>query len=224
MGLQDFDARSIQPQQGLDKHPCGMFDFNITNTFLAPSKDNQHLMLNVEFTSPAGRIVRNYIVDGSSAQAIEIAQKQLSALCHATNVYRLTYPKDASGNPIFTEAARELRGGRGRMEIGWQKGEEPSAEKPAGGYVEIKKVYDVNGNEPGKSGSAPQPQQATQQQPANNGPAATQQPPQGGWGQQPAQQQPHQQANQAPANQGGGWSPGPAAGSQQQTPPWGAGK
>lgn len=220
MPLQDFDARSVAPQQAGDKHPVGIFDFQITNTYLKPSKDNQHLMLLVEFSSPAGRIERNYIVDGASAQAIEIANKQISALCHATNIFRLTYPKHPDGSPIFDQAARELRGGRGRMEVAFQKGQEPSAENPAGGYVEVRKVFDAAGNEPGKSGAAPQVQQpAQQQQPQQAQPQApmTQQPNGGGWGGgQPAA--PVQQ----PAPAGGGWAPtgnAPAA-----SPPWGAGK
>lgn len=211
MALQDFDARSVQPQQAGDKHPVGMFDFQITNTFLKPSKDNQHLMLLVEFSSPAGRIERNYIVDGASAQAIEIANKQISALCHAVNIFRLTYPKHPDGSPIFDQAARELRGGRGRMEVAFQKGQEPSAENQHGGYVEVRKVFDSAGNEPGKSSAAPQVQQA-QQQPVQQQ-SAPANPPAPAWGgAAPA-------ANPAPA-QGGGWQPGPAQG-QGAAPPWG---
>lgn len=231
MALQDFDARSVQPQQAGDKHPVGMFDFQITNTYLKPSKDNQHLMLLVEFSSPAGRIERNYIVDGASAQAIEIANKQISALCHAVNIFRLTYPKHPDGSPVMDQAARELRGGRGRMEVAFQKGNEPSAENPGGGYVEVRKVFDSAGNEPGKSGGAPQPQPAQQPQQGQQQPM--QQQPGGGWGggQQPAnpapspaaQQpawggQPAAQPQNAPAQ--GGWQPGGAA-PTNAAPPWG---
>lgn len=209
--LQDFDARSVQPQQpsGMGSHPCGMFDFQISNTYLQPSENNKHLMLHIEFQSPAGRHMERFIVDGESAKAIEIANKQISAICHATNVFRLTYPKHPDGTPIFDQAARELRGARGRMEIGYQKGHEPSAEKPEGGYVEIKKYYDVAGNEPGKSGAAPQPIAAQQQAPqTNSNPAPT------AWGNAPAQQQ--QPAPNA------GWQPGPAGGAAPNTPPpWG---
>jgi hypothetical protein len=214
MGLQDFDARSVQPQQpsGMGSHPCGMFDFQIGNTYLQPSENNKHLMLHIEFTSPAGRHMERFIVDGESAKAIEIANKQISAICHATNVFRLTYPKHPDGTPIFDQAARELRGARGRMEIGFQKGHEPTAEKPEGGYVEIKKYYDVAGNEPGKSGAAPQPAQAAQQPaPMQQQPPMTAQ--QGGWG-QPAQAAP--QSNAAPTQSG--WQPGP---SPAANPPWG---
>jgi hypothetical protein len=211
--LQDFDARSVAPQQptGMGAHPCGMFDFQIGNTYLQPSENQKHLMLHIEFNSPAGRHMERFIVDGESAKAIEIANKQISAICHATNVFRLTYPKHPDGTPIFDQAARELRGARGRMEIGYQKGHEPSAEKPEGGYVEIKKYYDAAGNEPGKSGAAPQPVQPTA---APVQPTAAQ-----GWGGAPAAQQ---AANPAPA--GNGWQPGPSAAAPASAPPWGAGK
>lgn len=213
MPLQDFDARSVAPQQAGDKHPVGMFDFQVTNTYLKPSKDNQHLMLLVEFSSPAGRIERNYIVDGASAQAIEIANKQISALCHAVNIFRLTYPKHPDGAPIFDQAARELRGGRGRMEVAFQKGNEPTAENSAGGYVEVRKVFDVQGNEPGKQGAAPQVQQPAQ--PAQQQPPMTQQPNGGGWGSGSTASS----VQQAQPQQTGGWQPGGAP--AQASPPWG---
>jgi len=213
--LQDFDARSVAPQQpsGMSTHPCGLFEFQISNTYLQPSENNKHLMLHIEFSTPAGRHMERFIVDGESAKAIEIANKQIAMICHATNVFRLTYPKHPDGTPIFDQAARELRGARGKMDIGHQRGHEPTAEKPEGGYVEVKKYYDVNGNEPGKQGAAPQPQAA--QQPAQQ----AQQAPNAGWGQRP-QQQPAQAPQQAP--QQGGWAPGPSAGAAPAAnPPWG---
>lgn len=232
MQLQDFDARSVQPQQpsGMGSHPPGMHEFQVTNTWLAPSENNNHLMLHIEFTTPVGRHVERFIVAGISEKAIEIANKQIAMICHATNIYKLSYPKDGNGNPIFDQAARELRGARGRFEIGFQKGHEPSAERPNGGYVEVKKYYDVNGNEPGKQGSAPQPQQASQQ--------PTQQPmqqqPGGGWGNQQPTQNPAPQSNNNPAPQqwggntqpqqqpqGGGWSPQGGNAAPAQNPPWG---
>ncbi len=210
MPLQDFDATKVQPQQpgGMGGHPPGIWDAQISNTGLKPSKNNQHLLLVIEFTTPAGRIEENLIVDGPSTQAIEIAQKQISALCHAVNIYRLTYPKHPDGNPIMDQPARELRGALLKIEIAPQKDKEGKES----GYMEIKKYFDKNGNEPGKSGSAPQPQPATAQQggwgqtpaPAAN-PAPMQSQPGGGWGGNPAPQQPA--ANPAP---GGGWQPGGA--------------
>jgi hypothetical protein len=213
-----FDASQFQPNQGGQGHPVGKFPFNISHTECVSTKDQQGGMFVVTFTSPSGEIKTRYNLWNQNAKAVEIAHGQLSALCHATGVFKLDWQNEGAA----------LRGARGMMEIGYQKGEEPTAEKPAGGYVEVKKVFDVNGNEPGK-GPAPaaQPmQQAPQAQPQMAWPnqpapppgsmqastgfaqqaAPMQQQPNGGW-QPPAQQQAPQQP---------GWTQGAAP----NQPPW----
>lgn len=189
-----LNLQAIPPSQGMDKHPCGMFDFTITNTFLQENKEATGAMLVIEFTTPAGMIVKRYNVINPSPQAVEIANKELSALGHAINIYQVAFPKNPDGSPVMTMAGHTLRGGRGRMEVAYQRGQEPTAEKPSGGYVEVRKVFDAQGNEPGKaSASDLAPMQ-------NNG---------GGWNNNQPQQQPNQPAANPAAN--AGWSSGPAA-------------
>lgn len=213
-----FDATKVQPSQGGTAHPPGRFPFTITNTYAKENSAKDGAMLVVEFTSDAGRIENRYNIWNKSEKAVEIAQKELSALCHATNIFRITFPRDAQGNYDMANAARELRGGRGVMEVAPQTDKEG---KP-NGYVELKKVFDSAGNEPGKQGSAPQPQ------PAQQAPQGQPQANQGGWGAaQPQQQQPaaqgwgNAQPAANPAPQQGGWSPGPAQGAPANPPPWG---
>jgi len=142
-------------------------------------------MLTVELTSDAGSIQHRYNLWNASDTARKIAQEQLSALCHVVGIFQ-----------IGANKGKELIGGQGLMDIGFQKGHEPSAEKPEGGYVELKKVYDRNGNEPGKANAAP----AQQSQPQVSTGFVAQA--------QPAQQQPAQNtANALPANNIGGWQP-----------------
>lgn len=194
-----FDATTVEPSQGGTKHPVGNFPFQIKSTDILPSKDNKSGMFRVTFETPVGTIDRNFNLWHENTQTVEIAQKQLSALCHATGIFKLNWPNKG----------RELVGGRGTLEVGWQKDNEPGSEKggPTGGYVEVKKVFDINGNEPGKSNAAPQPQQP-QQQPM-------QQQPNGGWGAGQPQQQPPQQPSSGPAWGGSAQQP------QNNTPPWG---
>lgn len=194
-----FDATQHQPRQAVDKHPVGKFPFVIKNTECMPTKDQQGGMFVVTFESPAGQIVNRYNLWNSSAKAVEIAHGQLSALCYATGVFRLNMDNQGV----------ELRNARGMMEVGFQKGEEPTQEKPDGGYVEIKRVYDSNGNEPGKA-PAPQAQPQQQNNPPSNWPQQGQQgngsgPPWGNNGTSPA-----------PLPQTGGWQAGPS----QSSPPW----
>lgn len=228
MQIQDFNARNFQPQQGFAGHTPGRWPATISNTYVKPTKDNNGAMLCVEFTSQGGMITNYYNLFNNSAKAVEIAQKELSALCHATGVYDLRWPKDAQGNLQLDQCGRELRNAQCIIDVGPQTDKQGNPTE----YMEIKKIYDKNGNEPGKSGSgaAPQVQQQPQQpgnaqwggpQPSNppNTPSQTWGAPQGqppanpptqpqqpqGWG--PSQGQPPQAQGQP-----GGWQPGPPAG------------
>lgn len=214
----NFDATNIQPQQGVGSHPVGTFPFVVTNTFGQDTKAKDGAMLCVVFTSNIGSITNRYNLFNISEPAMEIAKKELSALCHATGVFKLTILDSNNQLLPYDQWAREIRNARGVMEIG------PQTNDPK--YNEVKKVFDQAGNEPGKPpGSAPQPQgqggggswggnpaQTTTQQPAS-GQAA-------GWQQQPATQQP---AANPPAQ--GGWQPaGGAAPAGGTPPPWAGGQ
>lgn len=217
-----FNANQYEPNQGMSSHPPAQkIPFQITNVGIKENKDKTGGYLEVEFTSQLGSLIHRYNCWNQNPKAVEIAYGQLSALCRAINVYQLDWQNEGQA----------LRGGRGLMDVGYQKGEEPSANNPdVKGYTELKRVYDPAGNEPGKAPANNQPQ--TMQQPQPNGPAPLQQQPGGNWGQsqpqqpQASQQQPNWQqgANQQPsqpqqqAPQGGAWQPG---GGNQQSPPWG---
>lgn len=220
-----FDASKVTPSQGVGGHPPGMFGFQITNTYAKENNSKTGAMLVVEMTSDVGRIENRYNIWNQSTQAVEIAQKELSALCHATGIFRVTFPRLPDNSYDMANAARELRGGRGKMEVAPQVGKDGQPN----GYMEVKKVFDVNGNEPGKQGSAPQPQQPTGQPGGwSNGPTQQPQPqanppaqqPQG-WG-APQQQQPQQQPQAQPQQPQGGWQPqGSQGATAQANPPWG---
>ena len=198
-----FNANQFEPKQSGGGHPVGTrFPFTITGTEIKENAAKDGGYFSVEFTSPVGSIKHNYNIWNKSAKAVEISHGQLSALCRAVNIYQIDWSNEGMA----------LRGGKGLMDVGFQKGEEPTAEKPEGGYVELKKVYDIAGNEPGKP-----PQQAQQPQPSQPQQTAplTQQTG-GGWGNSQPQQQPSQPS---PNQAGGAWQPGGTAGAT--TPPWG---
>jgi hypothetical protein len=132
-------------------------------------------------------------------KTVEIANEQMSAYCHVTGEYNIVDTAQLHNKPFI-------------FEIGFQKGQEPTTEKPEGGYTEVKAIFDINGNSPGKAGSGPQAQAQPVAQPAAQPPAgvaAT-----SGWGApavdtnvaMPAAQP----AAQPAAGNGGGWG-GPAA-------------
>lgn len=198
-----FDASQFTPKQVGASVPPGKYPFQITMTSVVPTKANDGGMFVVEFGTPSGAIAFRYNLWNKSEQAVNIANGQLSALCHATGIFKLDWDNEGAA----------LRGARGMIEVGLQKGEEE------GGYTEIKKVLDANGNEPGKApAAAPQPAQSW------GAPQSTSQPaPQGngGWGAtQPAA------TNLAPAAAPQGWQPGPsnaaapAPSAAPGAPPW----
>jgi hypothetical protein len=195
-----FNANQHVPQQIGGKHPVGnKFPFVITGTEVKDVKEKQNKLFEVTLTSPAGSIKNNYNLWNDSDVARKIAVGQLSALCHATGIFMVNFSDPIKAGPD----GRELLNGKGLMDIGFQDGQGPTAEKPEGGYVEVKKVYDVNGNEPGKGTAQPQQQANPQQQAA---PQVQQ-----GW------TQGANQPNPAP-NTAGGWQQGTSTG---EKPPWG---
>lgn len=204
-----FNANQYEPNQGFGVHPPALkAPFTITNTAIKETKDKTGGYLAVEFTSPQGMITQNYNINNASPKAVEIAYGQLSALCRAVNVYQI------DGN---NECAA-LRGGKGLMDVGYQKGEEPGPNNPdAKGYTELKRVYDLAGNDPSKPA---QVQAAPQGGPAPSGQPMTAQPG-GGWGQGQPNPNPAQQGPQGSQNapQGQTWQPGGAA--PAASPPWG---
>ena len=231
--MQAFDAQQYDPTQGGGSLPVGRHPCIIESSEVKANKANDggYLQLNVKLidgpqTGTTGAYRLNLY--HSNPQTAEIAHRQLSAICHCVGVFNVQDSSQLHNIPFI-------------IEVGLQKGEE-AAQK---GYTEVKKVFDINGNEPGKAGQgapAAQPQQQPaaqggfgQQQPAQqpaaqpqgNAPAwgggqPAQQQPQGApagnapaWGQQPAQQP----AAQQPAQQAGGWQQGGAAPAGDA--PWG---
>ena len=230
--IQAFNAQQYDPTQGGGSLPVGRHPVIIESSEVKANKANDggYLQLNVKLidgpqTGTTGAYRLNLY--HSNPQTAEIAHRQLSAICHCVGVFNVQDSSQLHNIPFI-------------IEVGLQKGEE-AAQK---GYTEVKKVFDINGNEPGKAGQGapaaqPQQQPAAQggfgqqqpaqqpQQPQGNAPAwgggqPAQQQPQGApagnapaWGQQPAQQP----AAQQPAQQAGGWQQGgtaPAGGA-----PWG---
>ena len=219
--LQAFNAQQYDPTQGGGSLPVGRHPVIIESSEVKANKANDggYLQLNLKLidgpqTGTTGAYRLNLY--HSNPQTAEIAHRQLSAICHCVGVFNVQDSSQLHNIPFI-------------IEVGLQKGEE-AAQK---GYTEVKKVFDINGNEPGKAGQGA-PAAQPQQQPAQGGfgqqqPAQQPQQPQGGgaWGGQPAQQQPQgapagnapawgqqpaqQPAAQQPAQQAGGWQQGGAA-------------
>lgn len=197
-----FDASVVPPNQGGQSHPVGKkFPFTITKTIIEPNKNNDGGFLKVEFTTQAGVAYMRYNLWNQNQKAMDIARGQLSALCHATGVYKLSFENDGAA----------LVNARGMIDVDQQVDDKGQPTQ----YTQITRVYDAQGNEPGKGSSAPQPQ-AQQGSWGGNGQQANP-----GWtNQAPAPQVVQQQPppNPAPAaGASGGWQQGNAP---ANNPPW----
>jgi hypothetical protein len=77
----------------------------------------------------------------TNPKTVEIANKQLAAYCDILNTYQFNDTSELHNKPFL-------------FEIGFQKGNEPTPEKPEGGYTEVKRILDLSEREPGKPRNA----------------------------------------------------------------------
>lgn len=214
-----FNPMQFDPSQGAGSLPIGRHPVVIESSEVKANKsqDGGYLQFNLRIIDglqqgASGAYRLNLY--SSNVQAVEIANRQLSAVCHVVGRFQL----GASGVDVSV-----LHNIPFIIEVGSQKND--------AAYTEVKKVFDINGNEPNRAGNV----QSQQAQAAPSAPQAQAQPAQWAsapqtpaqpapstpvWGQQ---QQPAQAAaNPAPAQ--AGWTPGASA---QAAPtaaaaPWGA--
>lgn len=220
---QPFDARNIPPASvGVSQLPVSDKDghlVTITDGEVKPTSKGDGGLLELTLTIMEGEYAGQsgaYRLNlwNPSDQARDIAQRQMSAVCHVTNVFGV-------------QDARQLFNIPFRAVVALQKGNEKNNNNEAG-YTEVKGVKYANGGDPGKPNTQPQQQQQQQSNGANGNNGFQQQPPQAtfvpntnqgnnGGGFQPQQQngfQPNPQPNQ------GGFQQQQAP-QQQSTAPWG---
>lgn len=196
--IQAFNAQNFDPTQGVGGLPIGKHPVVVDSSEVKPNKENNggYLQLNLKIIDgPQQGAVGAYRLNlyHSNQQTVEIAHKQLSAVCHVTGVFMLQDSAQLHNIPFI-------------VEVGPQKNDPQ--------YTEVKKVFDINGNEPGKAGQGQAPAQPAA---APQGFAQQPQQPAQGFGQLPAQQPPAQAAWGAPAGQ----QQAPQAAPQGNAPAWG---
>ncbi len=169
--IQAFNAQNYDPTQGVGGLPIGRHPVVIQSSEVKANSKNDggYLQLDLKvIDGPQSGTVGAYRLNlyHSNQQTVEIAHRQLSAICHVVNVFNVQDSGQLHNIPFI-------------VEVGPQKNDPQ--------YTEVKKVFDINGNEPGKAGQGQAPAQ-TQGQGQGQG---------GNWGN-------NQQQNQQ-QNQGGNW-------------------
>ncbi|CDN96791.1 member of DUF669 phage protein family [Pseudomonas phage vB_PaeS_SCH_Ab26] len=194
--IQAFNAQQYDPTQGVGSLPIGKHPVIVESSEVKANKANDggYLQLNLRIIDgPQQGTTGAYRLNlyHSNQQTVEIAHRQLSAICHVIGVFQVTDSSQLHNLPFL-------------IEVGPQKNDPQ--------YTEVKKVFDMNGNEPGKAGAGAPAAQPQQQQPQGQ--------PNGAWGGQ--QQQPAQQPAQQPQG-GAAWGGQPAQNPAPQgnQPAWG---
>lgn len=206
-----FDASQHAPEQFSGVHPVGRFQATVTACECAPNNAGDGGNFIVTFTTEAGEARKWYALWNQKQEIVKKANQQLSALSHATGIFRID----------MNNGGQALVGAKCMIDVGLQANSDQ-------GYTEIKKIYDVNGNLPGKgnspasgpgNGMPPGAQQGQGPGPQGGGYAPQGQGPgPNGYGQQgQAPQQQYGQQGGPPQGQGyGQQGQGPQGGYQQQ--------
>ena len=188
----NFDARSVNPDQRPEPLPLDWYPVIITDSEVKETKDQtgMYLSLTLRIIPPHPKANReqqyNLNLKNNNQQTVDIAYRQLSAICHVVGVLQLQDTRQLHNIPF-------------QAKIG------PQTNDPS--YGEVKAVRDFQGNDPGKQGApAPYAQPAPVAQPAQSvwGNTAPQQPP-------PAYGAPPANPTQAPPPAWGAPALGPAA-------------
>lgn len=228
-----FDANQVSPNEAFENLPLGWYVARIVDSEEKPNSSNNgsHILLTLEVIAPqqyAGRKLWDRLnLNNPNQTAVEIAQRTLSAICHATNVMQLQDTMQLHGIPM------EVKVGLSKPQDGYEQRNEikgyRTANAAGGGQQQFggqQQNFAAQGQQAAPqqqwNGGQQQQQQPVQQQQQWNAPQQQQQAPQQQQQQQAVQQQqwqdpnaqqPVQQQQQAPQQEAA-----PQGGEVQQQP------
>ncbi|QEA10969.1 multimodular transpeptidase-transglycosylase [Vibrio phage vB_VpS_CA8] len=208
-----FDANQVSPNEAFENLPLGWYVARIVDSEEKPNSSNNgsHILLTLEVIAPqqyAGRKLWDRLnLNNPNQTAVEIAQRTLSAICHATNVMQLQDTMQLHGIPM------EVKVGLSKPQDGYEQRNEikgyRTANAAGGGQQQFggqQQNFAAQGQQAAPqqqwNGGQQQQQQPVQQQQQWNAPQQQQQAPQQQQQQQPVQQQQWQDPNaQQPVQQ-----------------------
>lgn len=249
MSQLNFNAATVEPSAALEPLPTGWYTMQIVGSDMKPTARGDGSYLELELQVIDGEFQGRKVFDrlnlnNPNPTAVEIANRTLSAICHATNVIQVNDSTELHNKPmevrVTVKAAegdydasnnvkgyRAVNGGTGgqqpQQQQGWDQGQQQAPQQQA------------PQQQPQQNWQQPQQQQgAPQQQQQGGWQQSSQQPPQQGFAQQPQQQQqapqqqpqadagvmPQQNQPQQQSQQQGQGQPGPSAGQNPNAAPW----
>lgn len=126
MAQLDFDATTVDPSTNLDAIPAGKYLAVIAESEIKPNSKGTGHLIKLAFQVIEGeykgrKVFENLNIDHPNAQTVEIAKKDLSAICHAVGVLKPRISEELHNLPLIVivgcrkrpdtdELANEIRG------------------------------------------------------------------------------------------------------------------
>lgn len=146
---QVFDATQWNPEQSGGQLPIGRHKVVIESSEVKANSANTggFLLLNLTIVDgPNAGMSGPYRLNiyNANDKAREIAHRQLSALCHVIGVYSVKDSVQLHNIPFMVEV--------GNQRLTQEQEEKAKKGEAVEPFTEVKKVFDINGNEPRKGG------------------------------------------------------------------------
>ena len=128
-----FDASKVDPNAGFDVIPAGKYIAQIIKSDMLPTSDGQGQFLKLEYEIIEGefkgrRLWNNLNLVNNSALAVEIAQRDLSAICHAVGEIEVSDSEQLHFKPLLVTVKVRPAGKD-------KKGIEHNAQNEIGGHA-----------------------------------------------------------------------------------------
>lgn len=106
MAQLNFDATQVEPTQAYELLPAGTYPAFITESDFMPTKNGSGSYLKLKFQiiegEYTGRVLfTNLNLDNPNKTAVEIAQRDLSAICHAVGVLQASDSQQLHDRPMM---------------------------------------------------------------------------------------------------------------------------
>lgn len=100
-----FDATTVAPQQAFEPIPAGWYAAMIDDSEMRPTKDGSGAYLLLHFKILEGQYANRKVfarlnLHNRNETAVNIAQQQLSAICHAIGVFQVADSQQLHGKPM----------------------------------------------------------------------------------------------------------------------------
>jgi len=155
-----FNARTVEPRTGFTTVPAGWYKVLIDDEpTMKPTKKPGGMFLHIRFSILEGQYANQKLfarlnLQNQSPEAREIAQRELSAICHATGVLDLVDTAQLQNIPILVKVKKRPGGTNEETGAEYEDSNEISGYKPITDAAALSAAGATNGATPATAGVA----------------------------------------------------------------------